>query len=313
MAGGTQRFLVGAAALLAGLVTVVVVVAALGSGGGSAVKTSGLNPGSATTNPPPPPRSSYVLAREAGSLAVALAVEPDRRLTATVLGPSGGPDKKLPLRFRVGGKTLASEPCGPGCYRAAVPVGLPLRQVQVVLPGQRAVFKLPAGIRPAQRIVSRASRVFRALKSVVYVESLRSDPTHALVTTWTLATPDLVSYRIHGGASAVVIGKQRWDRTTPHSRWVRSAQVPPLQVPQPAWGNDFSNAHVLGTARVAGRPVWVASFVNPSIPAFFTAWIDQRSYRTLQLRMTAAAHFMFHRYTAFNRSVRIVPPKQSRG
>ena len=313
MGGGTQRFLVGAAALLAGLVTVVVVVAALGSGGGSAVKTSGLNPGSATTNPPAPPRGSYVLAREAGSLAVALAVEPNRRLTATVLGPSGGADTKLPLRFRVGGKTLAAEPCGPGCYRAAVPAGLPLRQVQVLLPGERAVFKLPAGVRPAQRIVSHASRVFRALKSLVYVESLRSDPTHGLVTTWTLGAPDRVAYRIRGGASAVVIGKQRWDRTTPHARWVRSSQIPPLQVPTPTWGSDVSNAELLGTSHVAGRPVWVVSFVNSSIPAFFTAWIDRSNYRTLQLRMTAAAHFMFHRYTQFDGPVRIVPPRRSRG
>lgn len=313
MAGGTQRFLVGAAALLAGLVTVVVVVAALGSGGGSAVKTSGLNPGSATANPPAPPRGSFVLAREAGSLAVALAVGPNRRLTATVLGPSGGADTKLPLRFRVGGKTLAAEACGPGCYRAVVPVGLPRRQVQVLLPGQRAVFMLPARVRPAQRIVSRASRVFRDLKSLVYVESLRSDPRHGLVTTWTIAAPDLVSYRIHGGASAVVIGKQRWDRTTPDARWVRSSQIPPLQVPQPTWGDAFSNAHLLGTAHIGGRPVWVVSFVNSSIPAFFTAWIDQSDYRTLQLRMTAAAHFMFHRYMQFDGPVRIVPPKQSRG
>jgi hypothetical protein len=311
--GRTQRVLVGAAALLAGLVTVVVVVALLGSGGGSAVKTSGLNPGSASSNPPPPPRGSFVLAREAGSLAVALAVEPNRRLTATVLGPSGGADTKLPLRFRVGGKTLAAQPCGPGCYRAAVPAGLPLRRVQVLLPGQRAVFALPVAVRPAQRIVSRASRVFRDLKSLVYVESLRSDPTHGLVTTWTLGSPDRVAYRIRGGASAVVIGKQRWDRTTPHARWVRSSQIPPLQVPQPTWGSEFSNAHLLGTSSVAGRPVWVVSFVNSSIPAFFTAWIDRSSYHTLQMRMTAAAHFMFHRYTAFNRPVRIVPPRRSRG
>ena len=92
-----------------------------------------------------------------------------------------------------------------------------------------------------------------------------------------------------------------------------SSQIPPLQVPTPTWGSHVSNAELLGTARVGGRPVWVVSFVNSSIPAFFTAWIDQSSYRTLQLRMTAAAHFMFQRYTAFNRPVRIVPPRRSRG
>ena len=43
-------------------------------------------------------------------------------------------------------------------------------------------------------------------------------------------------------------------------------------------------------------------------PAFFTAWIDRKSYRTRQLRMTAAAHFMFHRYLRFNAPVRISAP-----
>ena len=84
--------------------------------------------------------------------------------------------------------------------------------------------------------------------------------------------------------------------------------MPPLQVPTPTWGSGVSNAHLLGRARVGGRPVWVVSFANPSIPAFFTAWVDRQSYRTLQLRMTAAAHFMFHRYTEFDRPVSIKPP-----
>ena len=79
-------------------------------------------------------------------------------------------------------------------------------------------------------------------------------------------------------------------------------------MPQPTWGNLTANAHVLGTARVNGHPVWVVSFVNPSVPAWFTAWIDQKSYRTLRLRMTAASHFMFHRYVEFDKPLKIVPP-----
>ena len=66
---------------------------------------------------------------------------------------------------------------------------------------------------------------------------------------------------------------------------------------------------MLAATRLGGRPVWVVSFVNPTIPAWFTAWVDRGSYRTLQLRMTAAAHFMFHRYVAFDRPLRIEPPR----
>jgi len=287
-----------------GLVTVIVVVAWLGTGGGSSVST-GPPPGAAQGIPPPPPAGSVVLAREAGSYAVALAAQP-RRVTAIVLSPSGGAASGLAVRFRAGGRTLAATPCGPGCYRADVearPGG-----VAVLFGKQRATFKLPAASTPAAAIVSRATRVFRNLRSLVYVESLSSDPTHRLVTTWTLSAPNRVAYRIRGGASAVVIGRRRWDRTAPGKPWVRSPQLPPLQVPTATWGSDVSNAHLLGTARVDGRPVWVVSFANPSIPAFFTAWIDRKSYRTRQLRMTAAAHFMFHRYLRFNAPVRISAP-----
>ena len=304
MAGRTQRTLVSAAALLAGLVTVVAVVAWLGTGGGSSV-TTGPPPGAAQGIPPPPPTGSLVLAEEAGSYAVALAAQPGR-VTATVLSPSGGPASRLALKFRAGGRTLTATPCGPGCYRAGVQ-GRP-RLVEALFGKQHATFRLPVASRPANAIMNRATHVFQNLNSLVYVESLRSDPTHGLVTTWTLGAPDRVAYRIRGGASAVVIGKRRWDRTAPGKRWIRSAQVPPLQVPTPTWGSGVSNAHLLGTARVGGRPVWVVSFANPSIPAFFTAWVDRQSYRTLQLRMTAAAHFMFHRYTEFDRPVSIKPP-----
>jgi hypothetical protein len=55
--------------------------------------------------------------------------------------------------------------------------------------------------------------------------------------------------------------------------------------------------------------VWVVSFANPSTPAWFTAWIDRSTYRPLRLRMTAAAHFMTHDYVAFNRPLRISPPR----
>jgi hypothetical protein len=70
-----------------------------------------------------------------------------------------------------------------------------------------------------------------------------------------------------------------------------------------------TNARVLGSGRVGDRPVWIVSFAMPSVPAWFTAWIERRNYRTLRLRMTAPAHFMAHRYLAFDRQVRIVPPR----
>jgi hypothetical protein len=143
----------------------------------------------------------------------------------------------------------------------------------------------------------------------VYVESLRSGPTKGLVTTWRFEAPNRLSYRIHGGGAAgIVIGSRRWDQLKPGARWAES-ESSAVRVPQATWGGQVTNARVLGSGRVGSRPVWIVSFATPSVPAWFTAWIDKRSYRTLQMRMTAPAHFMFHRYTEFNQPLRIAPPR----
>jgi hypothetical protein len=42
-------------------------------------------------------------------------------------------------------------------------------------------------------------------------------------------------------------------------------------------------------------------------------WIDKHTHRTLELRMTAAGHFMHHRYGPFNAPLTISPPHRPRG
>jgi hypothetical protein len=296
------------ATLVAGIVVAIVVLAGIGSGHGSAVDQGSLQV--SVEAPPPPPRGALVLAAGSGRRAVALAVGQGTRprLTATVLASTGEPLSGLSLSFRAGGRTLESRSCGHGCYSAVAPKTR-LRRVEVLVPGRRALaFLLPASPAPAARIVSRAARVIRSLRSIVYVETLRSRPGGALVTTWRLAAPNRVTYQIRGGASAVVIGTKRWDRDRPGARWRRSQQIPPLSVPEPSWGDVAKNAYLLGTSSVGDRPVWIVSFANPTTPAWFTAWIDRRTDRTLRLRMTAAAHFMVHRYLAFNRALDIRAP-----
>jgi hypothetical protein len=302
MRRSTQAVLLAVLGLLvASLVVAAVVVSVHGSGSASPVETNSIRVSGSFT----PPRGAVVLARESGNRAVALAVG-SGRLTATVLAGSGEPDTGLPLSFRVGGRTVKASSCGNGCYTAAAPAA---RRVDIVLgSGAPVSFDIPAHPRPADAIVRRATRVWRNLSSLVYVESLRSNPTLALVSTWRMQAPGKMSYTIRDGASAVVVGNRRWDRTKPGGKWVES-QTPPLHLPAPTWGNPTVNAHVIGTATVAGRPVWVVSFVNPSVPAWFTAWIDRANYRTHRLRMTAASHFMFHRYVEFDRPLGIKPPR----
>jgi hypothetical protein len=183
-------------------------------------------------------------------------------------------------------------------------------RVQLQLSGSKPVaFELPARPRSAATIVARAARATRRLTSLVYLESLRSGPSGGLVTRWSMRAPNEVEYRIRGGAQAIVLGTRRWDRDRAGAPWRRSQQLPALTVPLPAWGSEATNAYVLRDGRLDGRPVWVVSFANPTTPAWFTAWIDRSTYRPLRLQMSAAAHFMTHRYLAFDQPLRIEPPR----
>jgi hypothetical protein len=279
-------------------------VLAAGCSSGSPVSQRSLTVG--VDSAPPPPRGALVLAAEAGTRAVALAVG-KQRLTATVLGPDGGPLSGLKVSFRDGSRVVPASPCGFGCYSAASPRPT---NVRVQLSGSKPVdFAIPARPRPAAAIVARAARATRKLKSLVYVESLRSGPTGGLLTTWSMKAPNEVEYRIRGGADAIVLGTRRWDRDRPGAPWRRSQQLPALRVPLPAWGSLATNAYVVRETNIGGKPAWVVSFVNPSTPAWFTAVIDKATYRPLKLHMTAASHFMTHDYLEFDRPLTIKPPR----
>src|SRR5204863_98410 len=65
----------------------------------------------------------------------------------------------------------------------------------------------------------------------------------------------------------------------------------------------------LGWTRVGGRRARLVSFFDPRLPGWYELAMDPRTHRPLELKMTAAAHFMHHRYTDFNRPIRIGPPR----
>jgi hypothetical protein len=50
------------------------------------------------------------------------------------------------------------------------------------------------------------------------------------------------------------------------------------------------------------------SLYEPTTPAWYTVTLDRRSARMLEVDMTATAHFMQDRYTAFDAPLRIRPP-----
>jgi copper transport protein len=267
------------------------------------------------------PTGAFVSAREDEDLAVGLAAQPDGvgriALTATVIDGNGDGANGLDVGMRIvsprGDDRADGSPCGAGCYRAAVAVaGKPRAAILTIgrQDGRTADVRLPFPSRwpppAATRLVRDATRVFRHLCTLRIDERLASGGTHVTRTVWRLEAPDRLSYAIRGGSRAVIVGDRRWDRD-PGKRWVESPQTP-LRQPTPTWGPAPARAALLGSGTVAGRPVWHVSFVDPSVPAWYTASIDKRTHRTLALEMTAPAHFMRHAYSGFDAPLEIEPP-----
>jgi copper transport protein len=245
--------------------------------------------------PPLPDRGMVVQAQEAGNYGVALGTL-GPRARVFVLGQDGNGVNGLTVA--VNGSAARS--CGSGCYESTLPR---TRTVRVTVGSTKLVFRIPRHVRAAHGILARATRAFRALKSVEYVERLASSPRYKVVSDFTLERPNRLEYRIKGGASGIIIGSRRWDRL-PGGKWIPSAQEPTPQ-PEPIWAGHSTNVYMLETTPSS----YVLSFFKPLGPVWFTVRLDRRTLRPRDLRMTAAAHFMTHRYTKFNASWPIRAPK----
>ena len=252
---------------------------------------------------PSPPPDAVVLAREAGSRALALAVKPGL-VRVSVVGLSGAGESGLRVALRFGrGYLMTPDPCGAGCYQAEVR-GTPDSPVTVTIGGEAYRFDLPRlPAADGTAIVRRATDTWNALRSLVWHERLASSPTNALETLYWAVAPHTLTYTIAGRSAAVIIGGRRWDRSSPTAPWRLSFQNPPVRQPQPFW-QEATDAHLLGTS----QRVWRVSFFDPATPAWFEASIDRTSGRTLELDMIAASHFMHDVYGPFDASLHVTPP-----
>jgi hypothetical protein len=263
---------------------------------------------------PAQPSPAVVFADEAGTLAVGLAVQPGAPLllTATVLGQSGYGVDGLAVQLSAGNAartvSTVAQPCGHGCYAAPVSLGSP-RRFAVTISGDAPPRTLAFPVAtswpppPGTAFLTRATRAFGELRSVVYREHLASDPTHAITSTWKLVAPDRVAYAVDDGSQGIVIGRRRWDRAASDEPWTLSASVL-LSQPSAPWGARFTDVHVVRESRGSRTLSWV----DPAIPAWYTATFDRSSGRPRTLRMTASAHFMQHLYLAYDTPVRITTP-----
>jgi hypothetical protein len=264
---------------------------------------------------PAPPDGAVVYSRRLGSDALALGVvgRPASVLAqASVVGPQGRGVSGLSVTFVVQGATKSATACGAGCYRATLATKGRPASVDVVLHGGVSAHwrvALPATWPPPDGAVllARARAVWRSLRSLSFSENLASGSGHVALSRWRVQAPDRVAYQVKDGWAGIVVGDTRWDRGPGAKRWVSSPQSR-LTQPIPGWVK-VTDAHVLGSATVRGRPAWRVSFYDPGTPGWFTVLVDKTSLRVYQVRMTATAHFMRDDYRAFNTTPAIQPPR----
>ena len=310
------------AALLLALPIVAALLLRPGAGAGAPAVASAPAPAakagsSSTAGPafPAPPPGAVVYSRQLGQDALALAIVPRRGsalLHASVVSGQGVGVSGLDVSFRLEGASARATACGRGCYRTTLPVSGRPAAVEVSVRGPSPAdwrVALPAAWPPPDgtALVRRAGRVWRALDSVSFFETLGSGTGTVVASRWQLQAPNRLAYQVKGGWAAVIVGARRWDRAPGRARWVESPQSP-LTQPVPTWV-AVRDAHVLGPVTVQGRPAWLVSFYDPVTPAWFTVAIDRATGRTLDVHMVATAHFMHDTYGAFNSTAPITPPR----
>ena len=315
------------AALVAGVGAVVLAVVLISGLDPIQTATKGGSVAATTTTStrsdgfPAPPAGAVVFGARAGDDALGLAVTPGQGtvgLQASLVGyPNGisGPISGVNVSFRVTGADGTSAAadataCGPGCYQAEASIAKPT-QIEVMLAKHAppsVAFAMPTAWppRPAGPILAEAARVWRGLKTLSFTDSLSAGGTITLDTIWRIVAPDRIAYTGKVGGSSVIIGDRRWDRPDTRSAWIPSQQLP-VQQPVPFWVS-VANAHILGTVSVAGQATWKISFFDPGTPGWFTVLIDKATMHTVDIRMTAIAHFMHDVYGPFNEPIKIVAP-----
>ena len=311
--GVSLRLTAALGALALGVAAVVIVVVlghrTPGPAGATNTPTPSRTVAPATSGFPEPPPRAVTFSRPDGHNVLALGVVPGRKLKlqASVLGEQGEGVSGLNVSFRVGGRNAAAVPCGAGCYDASLKSASPPKVVEVAVKRGSGTttwrVPMPRLWPPADAspIVARATREFRALRSVAVRDWLASGPGQSLFTRWTLVAPNRLKYQVKNGSSAVIIGARRWDKL-PGGKWEESAQTP-IHQPTPFW-RSWRNAYLLDDSKSA----WHVSFFDPKTPGWYELLIDKDTTRVLELRMHATAHFMREVYSRFNAPVTVTPP-----
>jgi hypothetical protein len=209
------------------------------------------------------------------------------------------------LRVELNGRVVQPEPCGQGCLRVSGPVLDGRSAFLTVRHGTEDVsFDLPAFLPPdGNATFDKASRTMSALQTFRYTERLSSGLGTTVHSTIDVQAPDRMRLQAKD-FSSVIIGKTRWDRRA-GTQWERSP-FPGLELRDLLMWHQAKNPRIVRLSG-DGEAELVAFGLKP-VPAWFRLDVEPSGLVT-EAEMTAASHFMLHRYSGYNRSQAVEPPR----
>jgi hypothetical protein len=252
------------------------------------------------------------VADQAGGLVVAAWIRREpRRLTGTIrtLDFRGRPARG-PIRVPGGG----TRPCGTGCATFTLAGVPPTLRATVTDRGRVYTARLPArwqrgASADARRLLERAERTMRALRSVREDELVTSGPGTRALTRYALSAPDRLAFATDRGVRTVQIGRRQWLRA-PGDQWTVAPIPGGLPFRTRTW---FRWTPYARTVELLGERRGVAELAaaDPSTPVWFRLSVDERTGRVLREELVARARLIRHRFFGFNGRVSIVPPKDA--
>jgi copper transport protein len=268
--------------------------------------------GAAACDPCPLPRVS------AGQLPVA--EQAGSKIAAFWLRPEGGElsgtvrvydYNARPVETDIGIAGAELESCGSGCRRFAV--SDPGRTLTATVTDDGRAYKATVPARwnasksaKAKRLLRQAQARMRELGTLRIRETLTSGLGVGVRTQYRLRAPDRMAYRSSTGADLIAIGKTAYD------------VGPGGQVERRPFGADGFRLVELFRWTVYGRSVrWLGSadgvsriaLFDPATPIWYRLDIERETKRIVGERMITGGHFMDRRYLAFDRPLRIEPPR----
>jgi copper transport protein len=262
-----------------------------------------------------PAANQLAVAEQAGPLIAAAWLEQDRGELSGRLRVLGTGGKPAAAKLAVRGATKQNA-CGPGC--ADFRVGGRPNRLEVVASKGRTRYAAripvswaPAGTARASRLLARAQKAMRELRSVREEEQITSGPGTFAATRYRLEAPDRFAYVTNSGSKSVTIGRYQWSRPpdTPWRKERYGGGGPPFRTRTWfRWTTYAQSVRLLGSRVKQGERLAELALFDRATPVWFRLTIDLATNRVLKARMIAPGHFMDQRYHAFNAPAGIEPP-----